>query len=38
MGTGMRKLLLIILAVILWIAYFVICSAPSGAPFIYEDF
>lgn len=30
--------LLVILVLVLWAAYFAVCAAPVGAPFIYVDF
>jgi hypothetical protein len=33
-----RTLALVVLVLLLWAAYFVICGEPSGAPFIYADF
>lgn len=29
---------LVILALILWLAYFTVCAEPSGVPFVYADF
>ena len=36
--TRSRDLLLAIFVLTCWALYFVICSAPAGAPFIYADF
>jgi hypothetical protein len=33
-----RRIALAALIIVAWAAYFVICSAPAGAPFIYADF
>jgi hypothetical protein len=34
----LRATILAIVTLLMWVAYFVICSAPIGAPFIYADF
>lgn len=33
-----KAVLLGVLALVLWAAYFAICAAPVGAPFLYADF
>jgi hypothetical protein len=38
-GPGRWKVILLgVLVPILWALYFAICAAPTGAPFIYEEF
>ena len=38
-GRGrLRTALFVVGILLLWAAYFVICSAPTRAPFIYADF
>jgi len=34
----LRAVFLAILIIMLWGLYFVVCSSPVGAPFIYVDF
>ena len=33
-----KALLLSFFVLVVWILYFIVCSAPAGAPFLYADF